>query len=54
MGSEIRRVALIDGKVTLLQDIRNCPFKAIKNQKHCVATRKDIDTEKSRLMFYSK
>lgn len=43
MGQEIRGSTLLDRKVPFLQDTCPFAFKVIKDQKPCVATKKDAD-----------
>lgn len=52
MSQGIRTLALLDGKVSLLKDINQCkiPLKNIKYQKHLVTTKKDADTDNSKMI----
>lgn len=52
MSQGIRTLALLDRKVSLLKDINQSqiPLKTIKYQKHLVTTKKDADTDNSRMI----
>lgn len=53
MSQGMSQLTLFNEKIIILQDISQFPFKAIKDPKQHMATRKEAGIENSKIVVYS-